>query len=58
MSYLGYVVAAYATFALVLAWDWLSPRLQVRAALAAVRRRAARSTAAAANPPTLTELER
>jgi heme exporter protein D len=48
MSYLGYVIAAYAVFVLLLLWDWLSPRLQVRAQLRAARLRAAR---ASASPP-------
>ena len=28
MSYAGYVIAAYALFALVLAWDFVAPKLQ------------------------------
>ncbi|MES2858555.1 MAG: heme exporter protein CcmD [Pseudomonadota bacterium] len=43
MSYREYVIAAYAVFALVLAWDFLVPRLQVRAALRAARLRTART---------------
>lgn len=43
MSYLSYVVAAYAVFALVLAWDFAVPRLQARRQLRAARQRAARS---------------
>ena len=42
MSYLGYVVAAYAVFVAVFAWDVVAPRLQVRRELRAARRRAAR----------------
>ncbi len=42
MSYLPYVIAAYAVFALVLAWDWLAPRLLIRRELRAARLRAAR----------------
>lgn len=30
MSYAGYVIAAYAVFAAVLAWDYLAPRLKLR----------------------------
>jgi heme exporter protein D len=56
MSYLGYVIAAYAVFALALAWDWLAPRLQLRAVLRTIRLRATRT--AAANPAAPTELER
>jgi heme exporter protein D len=56
MSYLGYVIAAYAVFVLAMAWDWLAPRLQVRSALRAIRVRGAR--AASARTPAPTELER
>ena len=49
MSYLGYVVAAYAIFVVVLAWDVLAGHFQVRRELRAARRRAARQ--AAAPPP-------
>ena len=51
MSYLGYVVAAYAVFAVVLAWDLVSPLLQVRRELRAARRRAQRQTAARTSAP-------
>ena len=54
MSYRDYVVAAYVVFAAFLLWDWLAPKLQLRAALRAVRLRAVR--AATRNTPT--ELER
>ncbi len=50
MSYLGYVVAAYAVFALAMAWDWLAPRLQLRAALRAIRLRASRKPGSGAAP--------
>jgi len=30
MSYGGYVMAAYAVFLVVLGWDWLAPRLELR----------------------------
>src|SRR5690606_15979760 len=55
MSYRDYVIAAYAVFAVVLLWDYLAPRLQVRAALRAARLRATRAAAARAEP---TELQR
>ena len=42
MSYQNYVVAAYAVFAIVLAWDFIAPRLQIRRELRAARLRAAR----------------
>ena len=42
MSYERYVVAAYAVFVALLAWDYVSPRLQVMRELRAARRLAAR----------------
>ena len=42
MSYLPYVVGAYAVFAAVLLWDLLAPRLEIRRQLRAARLRAAR----------------
>lgn len=49
MSYLEYVVAAYAVFVAVLAWDGLAPRLRIarvrRRIVARARRDAARSPA-------------
>ena len=54
MSYRDYVIAAYAVFAIVMLWDYIAPRLQIRAALRAVRLRASR----AATRATPTELER
>ncbi|WP_083489706.1 heme exporter protein CcmD [Stenotrophomonas ginsengisoli] len=56
MSYLGYVIAAYAVFALVLLADWLAGLLAVRRALRQARQRppARRS----ARPTLPTELER
>ena len=45
MSYRDYVIAAYAVFAVVLLWDYVVPKLQVRAALRAVRLRASRAAA-------------
>ena len=56
MSYRDYVIAAYAVFAVVMLWDYIAPKLQLRAALRAVRQRAARSANRA--PATNTELER
>ncbi|WP_305805470.1 heme exporter protein CcmD [Stenotrophomonas sp. YIM B06876] len=43
MSYFKYVAMAYAVFALVLAWDFIAPRLQLRQQLRDARRRAGRS---------------
>ena len=37
-----YVIGAFAVFALVLLWDFLAPRLQIRRELRAARLRAAR----------------
>ena len=45
MSYRDYVIAAYAAFAVMLLWDFLIPRLQIRAALRAARLRNARRQA-------------
>ena len=56
MNYREYVIAAYAVFAVVLLWDWLAPKLQLRAALRAIRLRAARSANCA--PAANTDLER
>jgi heme exporter protein D len=42
MSYQNYVVAAYAVFAIVLAWDFVAPRLQIHRELRAARLRIAR----------------
>lgn len=54
MSYLGYVIAAYAVFLAVLAWDALAGHLHVRRELRAARRRAARQ----APTPSSGELQR
>lgn len=54
MSYLGYVIGAYAVFVVVLAWDAIAGHLQVRRELRAARRRAARQAAA----PTPGDLQR
>ena len=43
MSYLSYIVAAYAVFAVVLAWDGLSPSLKHRRLLRSIRQKAARA---------------
>lgn len=47
MSYLGYVIAAYAVFVAVMAWDWLAPQLQIRRELRRARLRSAREAAQA-----------
>ena len=55
MSYRDYVIAAYVVFAVVLLWDFVVPRLQVRAALRAAKLRSSRATKSG-QPPM--ELER
>jgi len=45
MSYAGYVIAAYAVFFVVLGWDFVATRLQIRRELRNVRSRAAREAA-------------
>ncbi|HZH43797.1 MAG TPA: heme exporter protein CcmD [Lysobacter sp.] len=42
MSYIEYVAAAYAVFVGVLAWDFVSTRLQIRRQLRDAQRRAQR----------------
>lgn len=48
MSYQNYVIAAYAVFAVMLIWDYLMPRLQIRQQLRAARLQAARKQQARA----------
>jgi len=43
MSYQNYVIAAYCVFAVVMLWDFVAPRLQVRQQLRAARLRATRA---------------
>ena len=43
MSYQGYVIAAYMVFAVVLLWDWVAPRIQLRQQLRAAKLRASRA---------------
>jgi len=43
MTYLPYIIAAYAVFAVVLAWDGLSPWLKHRRLLRSIRQKAARA---------------
>jgi heme exporter protein D len=57
MSYLEYVVAAYAVFAVILTWDFIAPKLKIARVLRDVRLRAKRDAARAAQP-TSTELQR
>ena len=58
MSYREYVIAAYAVFAAVLAWDYLAPRLAISRQLRAARRLAARRAARPARNENPTELGR
>ena len=58
MSYREYVIAAYVVFAIVLLWDYVIPKLQVRAALRTARMQASRATARSAARPDSMELER
>lgn len=58
MSYREYVIAAYAVFALMLAWDWIAPRLAVARQLRAARRLAARKAARPSRNQIPTELDR
>ena len=48
MSYHDYVIAAYAVFAVMLSWDYLIPKLLLRASLRAIRLRERRTLAAQA----------
>jgi heme exporter protein D len=45
MSYLNYVIAAYAVFVIVLGWDYVATRLQIRRELRNARQKAARASA-------------
>ena len=45
MSYVHYLIAAYAVFAIVLAWDYIATRLQIRRQLRNARLRASREAA-------------
>ncbi len=42
MNYLHYVIAAYAVFGIVMAWDYVAPRIAMRQQLRAARALAAR----------------
>lgn len=50
MTYFKYVAMAYAVFFIVLAWDFIVPRLHIRQQLREVRNRAARAKRTAAAP--------
>lgn len=57
MTYLGYVVAAYAIFVVVLLWDLIAPLLRIRRILRNVSLRARRASAKQ-DAPIPTELQR
>ena len=50
MSYLEYVVGAYAVFALYLAWDFVVPRWRINRIRRAIGQRARREAARQGNP--------
>ncbi|MGE8213255.1 MULTISPECIES: heme exporter protein CcmD [unclassified Stenotrophomonas] len=50
MSYFKYVAMAYAVFFIVLAWDFIVPRMQIRRQLRDARGRIARDKRAKAAP--------
>ncbi|MDR0182347.1 heme exporter protein CcmD [Lysobacter arvi] len=54
MSYQNYVIAAYAVFVIVLGWDFVSTKLQIRRELRGARLRAAREAARPARDAELT----
>ncbi|MEO6102081.1 MAG: heme exporter protein CcmD [Pseudoxanthomonas sp.] len=43
MTYLNYVIGAYAVFAIVMLWDFVAPHLHIRRELRAARLRKARA---------------
>jgi len=58
MSYLGYVIAAYVVFAVVMLWEWILPYLNIRRILRAARQREQRQRARTATPSAPLELKR
>ncbi len=50
MTYFKYVAMAYAVFFIVLAWDFIVPRLQIRQQLREARNRLARANRTTATP--------
>jgi heme exporter protein D len=49
MTYVNYLIAAYAVFVIVLGWDYVATRLQIRRQLRNARLRAARDAARTTN---------
>jgi heme exporter protein D len=59
MNYWNYVIAAYLVFVVVLLWDFVAPRIQVRQLLRAAKVRASRQAQKRNTPPSPTsELQR
>lgn len=54
MSYQNYVIAAYMVFAVVLLWDWIAPRIELKQQLRVVKLRAARAAGGRSNDTTPT----
>ncbi len=50
MTYQGYVIGAYAVFAIVLIWDFIAPRITIARTLREVRMRAQREAARTISP--------
>lgn len=57
MNYLGYVIAAYVVFGVVMLWDFIAPRIDIARQLRAARLRAARKPAARADIDILSRTE-
>jgi heme exporter protein D len=51
VTYLPYIVGAYSVFAVVLAWDGLSPWLKHRRLLRAIRQKSVRASAKGKGAP-------
>ena len=50
MTYFKYVALAYAVFFIVLAWDFIVPRLQIRQQMREARARSKRASRSSAAP--------
>jgi len=58
MNYLGYVIAAYMVFAVVMLWEWILPHLNIRRILRNARQREQRQHARTTATPASMELKR
>jgi heme exporter protein D len=58
MTYFKYVALAYAVFFIVLAWDFIVPRLQIRQQLREARARISRTSRTSNAPQVDEELSR